>query len=105
MSFINERRQQFLTEGSYQKTKAGAIESVNLFSNQSSGIGDTLEDRWLYSKFIVANDTYNLLILSYTAGEPIDQLRYALENVVFSYENYLKALVEQNGDSNEMVFQ
>ena len=104
MSFINERRQQFLTEDSYRKTKLGTIESINLFKSQPSGIGDTLEDRWLYSKFIVANDTYNLLLLSYTAGESIDQLRYALENVIITYENYLQALVELSDDQNEMAF-
>ena len=104
MSFLAERRQQFLTEINFHGTRGLTLRVLqrqkdNLSKSEGADVGWHLS-MW----FGIAEGTFNNFILSYTAGESIDSLRYALENVVVAYENYLKALVESSGDSDDMAF-
>ncbi|ENX42867.1 PoNe immunity protein domain-containing protein [Acinetobacter sp. NIPH 2100] len=104
MSFLTERRQQFLTEANFHGTRDLTLRVMqrqkdNLSKSEGADVGWHLS-MW----FGIAEGTFNNFILSYTAGESIESLRYALENVVVAYENYLKALVQNSGDPNEMAF-
>ncbi|MGN5765002.1 PoNe immunity protein domain-containing protein [Acinetobacter calcoaceticus] len=104
MSFLTERRQQFLTEVNFHGTRDLTLrvmqrQKENLSKPEGSDVGWHLS-MW----FGIAEGTFNNFILSYTAGEPLENLRYALENVVVAYENYLKALVQSSGDTDEMAF-
>ncbi len=104
MSFLTERRQQFLTEANFHGTRDLTLRVMqrqkdNLSKSEGADVGWHLS-MW----FGIAEGTFNNFILSYTAGESIESLRYALENVVVAYENYLKELLQNSGDPNEMAF-
>ncbi|WP_227542614.1 PoNe immunity protein domain-containing protein [Acinetobacter wuhouensis] len=104
MDFDNKKRQQFLTETNFHATRDLTLRVLQRQKNNLSKPEGADEGWHLSMWFGIAEGTFNNFILSYTAGESIEQLRYTLENVIVSYENYLQALVEQSSDPNEMAF-
>lgn len=104
MSFIKNRRQKFLTESSFHRTRELTLDVIQIQKDNLS-ISEGNDEGWHLSMwFGIAEGTLSNFILSYTAGESLEILRCALENVVVAYENYLNALIENSGDPNEMAF-
>ncbi len=104
LQFHEKRRQQFLGERHYVTDLAALAEGINYFSNNPSGVGDSLAERWMWSWHTVAGHCFQELALRYTAGEPIEPLRAQLEEVVAAYERYGEHLWKYTGDRNEVVF-
>ncbi|MHC8361805.1 PoNe immunity protein domain-containing protein [Pseudomonas sp. LS2P72] len=91
------RRQKFIFDSYYQK-------SINLY--------DTTESRWI-GKTMQADSpsqekslrtgyfkeaAFNALLISYTAGEPIESLIPRLEKLIENYEIYQQALAVEEGE-------
>ena len=83
-----ERRQQFLTPQMYETLKAETLNTIETFKVNPTGVGDSLEERWVYSYAIVAENYLNLLLLEYTAGNSLPFIRSQLEIVIDYYEQY-----------------
>lgn len=104
MQFHEKRRQQFLGERHFINDTAASIDGIEYFSNNASGVGDTLDERWMWSRHTVAHYQFQSLCLRYTAGEPIEPLRGDLESVVAAFERYAELLWQHKADRNEPAF-
>ena len=82
MQFHEKRRQQFLGERHFIEDMKASIEGIRHFSSNPSGVGDTMDEKWMWSRHTVANYEFQSLCLRYTAGDPIEPLRGALEKVI-----------------------
>jgi hypothetical protein len=89
--FHETRRQQFMTEAFSAQQIARRRRMVAAFVQDLSAEETDAEGASLLMAS-AANDTYELLSLRYTAGEPIEQLRIELTGVIEAYERYQKAL-------------
>ena len=98
-AFHEKRRQQFLTETYTKEYERWLKESISLWL-QNLPEGDSEEEKISGAASLVADDTYQLFSLRYTAGEPLDVLREELTGVVEAYERYqqAKAAYEQIPD-------
>lgn len=90
-SFCDKRKQQFLAEDyarNYQHTLKQWNQDLreNLYRRELGLENISLEALQL------SENSYQLISLHYTAGEPIEELRSELSNVVDAYEKYQKAL-------------
>lgn len=104
MQFHEKRRQQFLGERHFIEDMKASIEGVRHFSSNPSGVGDTMDEKWMWSRHTVANYEFQSLCLRYTAGDPIEPLRGDLEKVIDAYERYADLLWQYRADRNEWVF-
>ena len=68
-------RQRYLSFNQYIKLKNETLGTIELFKIQPTGVGKSLHERWLYSKAIVAENSFLLWRLEYTAGKDIDDFR------------------------------
>ena len=98
-AFHEIRRQQFLTDSYTKEYEHWLRESISLW-RQNLPEGDSEEEKTSGAASLVANDTFQLFSLRYTAGEPLDVLREELTGVVEAYERYqqAKATYEQIPD-------
>jgi Domain of unknown function (DUF1911) len=86
------RRQVFLTTELYSAQKKQLKESIELWKSALVANGDSEAHRRALSLTVHAEDTYALLSLRFTAGEPLAELRSELTSVIEAYERYQKAL-------------
>ncbi|UZD54993.1 PoNi-like cognate immunity protein [Caldimonas aquatica] len=106
MEFHEIRRQQFLTQQYYLDQLKG-FEEV-LYGPE--GLEENLrsperEPGWHMSLARgAAYERFCRLLLRYTAGEAIEQLRLELEGVVAAYERYGELIWRETDDRNEVVF-
>jgi hypothetical protein len=91
LPFHERRRQQFLTENYYQVLAKHFGDSAAYWAANTPEADSPQEAKSLAAASI-ADDSFMLWILRYTAGEPIEQLRSELTSVVEAYERYQKAL-------------
>lgn len=102
--FHEKRRQVFLTEENFIKI----IESdKRILERQCHNLTlpEDGEHGWHVSLLNgIAESQLDTLILGYTAGESIEPMRYALEDVVAAYERYATKLREYEDDPNAMAF-
>jgi len=104
MAFHETRRQQFLGEDRYKEVVPILADSVLYFDKNPYGSGRDPAERDMLGRMSAAVDRLNLLLLHYTAGEPIEALRAELEEVVAAYERYGEHLWRYTVDRNEVVF-
>jgi hypothetical protein len=93
--FHETRRQQFMTEAFSAQQIARRRRMVAAFVEELTAEDTDAEGASLLMAS-AANDTYELLSLRYTAGEPIEQLRTELTGVIDAYERLQKTLAEYN---------
>jgi hypothetical protein len=104
VKFEQLRRQQFLSELSSGEVAAVLTESINYFSSNPYGSGRNQAERDMLGRMSGARDRLHLLLLQYTAGEPIESLRRDLEQVIVGFEQYGELLWSFTKDRNEPVF-
>ena len=102
-AFHEKRRQQFLTETYTKEYERWLKESVSLWL-QNLPEGDSEEEKISGAAWLVADDTYEIFSLRYTAGEPLDVLREELTGVVEAYERYQQALSLYEEEPDTAVF-
>ncbi|MBT0571855.1 DUF1911 domain-containing protein [Curvibacter sp. CHRR-16] len=95
--FIERRRQPFITEAySSQFQKIKRERSIPYFKSVLDEVRGVTSSEALQDKKdgynAIANALTDLLHLRYTAGEPIEQLRTELDEVVAAWEDYAKAV-------------
>ena len=106
MEFKDRRRQQFLGEAQYRY----AVESFERVVHGPEGLVRNLtlpesEPGWhMDLKRGIAWERFNLLLMHYTGGNPIELMRAELEQVVHAYEQYAPYLWKYLDDRNEPVF-
>ncbi|MBB3015338.1 PoNe immunity protein domain-containing protein [Cupriavidus alkaliphilus] len=105
VNFHERRRQQFLSESNYQRSLEEIPKGIDLFESTPAGSGSSEAEGWLISYRMVAFDLFNLLVLRYTGGEPIEPMRAELEKVVVAHERATKQLRMYYEDPNAIGFQ
>ena len=105
MNFHEKRRQQFLSERTYQELLRIREETAAYFAIHPFGSGESDLHRHSLARRSVAHDLMEILTVRYTAGEAIEPLRDELERVVVAYERYGELLWQWTKDRNEPVFQ
>ena len=91
--FNEKRRQMFLSQSYYENMEPYFSTSPTHYKDEANlPMGDTPEQQRSLAASSIADDLYDLLSLHYTAGEPLDDLRKELEDVVAAYEEYQKYL-------------
>lgn len=106
MDFSDKRRQQFLGERQY----LNALESFEEVVYGADGLVDNLrkdDDPPGWHKNLahgIASERFDLLLMHYTGGDPIEPMRAELEQVVHAYEQYAPYLWKYLDDRNEPVF-
>ena len=92
LNFTEQRRQQFLTEEYYLKTKEYNEEGIPLYLESDAFEDDQYNcgeaSRWQSITWIY----HSLLYLHYTVGKPIDELSDFLEKTINGYEKQSEAL-------------
>lgn len=104
MEFHLKRRQQFLGETRYRSELDRLPASIAYFSANPVGSGSNALHRDALARQTSAEERVDLLVLHYTAGDPIEPLRTALEEVVAAYERYGEYLWKYRNDRNEAAF-
>lgn len=87
--FSNRRRQRFISEPYFKWLSGFSVESIDKWSKILPANGSE-EEKQATAASIRAEDRFELLLLRYTAGEPIAPMREELTNVVAEYEQYAK---------------
>ena len=92
-NFIHNRRQQFLTEDYYIGTKVELKDAIiDYLSEPNNDDNSTIEEGWEDSYFLASQSMFNLFLLEYTAGFPLDVLRNNLDDLVTIFEIYSEKL-------------
>lgn len=104
MQFQEKRRQQFLNENHYKEVLPILEESISYFSSNPYGSGRDEGERDMLGRVTAAHERFQLFLMRYTAGEPIEPLRAELEEVIAAYERYGEYLWQYTRDRNEVVF-
>jgi hypothetical protein len=102
MESVFERRQQFLSQAYFGSKNQGWQETIRRWSNELP-FGDSIEEQKSLAAADVADYSFKLLVLFYTAGLPIEQLRDQLDIVIAAYEKYAIALREYEQSSTYPV--
>ena len=103
MEFQQKRRQQFLGESAYAKALA-------FYERSEKELLQNLNENREYPDSVmrvsrtIAFDKFFRLVLRYTGGAAISELRQELEGVVAAYEAHGDALWTATADRNESVF-
>ena len=106
MDFNEKRRQVFLGEKQYQF----ALSSYQEVVHGPDGLLNNLkkpDDPPGWHKSLMqglGDERFNLLLMHYTAGDPIEPLRVQLGEVIEDYERYAPYLWAYMNDRNEPVF-
>jgi hypothetical protein len=87
--FSNRRRQRFISEPYYDFWSKYYSEAIERWATQLPKNG-TEEERHAHAAARRAESRFALMLLRYTAGEPIVELREQLEGVVSAYEEYAR---------------
>ncbi|MBU9360754.1 DUF1911 domain-containing protein [Burkholderia multivorans] len=85
--FSNQRRQRFISEPYYKWLSGFQANSIEEWSRILPANGSE-EQKRAGAAFFRAESRFELLLLQYTAGEPIAPMREELDNVVTEYEQY-----------------
>jgi Domain of unknown function (DUF1911) len=104
VKFEELRRQQFLGERRSGEVAAVLRESITYFSSNPYGSGRDKTERDMLGRMTASRDRFNLLLLGYTAGAPIEPVRRNLEEVIAGFEQYGEMLWNYTNDRNEVVF-
>lgn len=106
MSFTDQRRQRFLQESSYQEAQAFFQRVVYGPSGLLHNLSQPEDEAGWHQALLrsLARERFELMLIRYTAGEPIESLRNQLEEVLASYERYGTRLWDETADRNEAVF-
>lgn len=89
MAFKNERRQRFLAENHYQEFSGGLAETIK---RREEGLTteDSLIPKAISSfKWRIATSKLELLLLDYTAGISLFELRSQLPGVIQAFDSYI----------------
>ena len=93
MDFDHKKRQQFLTEEYYIETKVELKDViVDYLSEPNNDDNSTIEEGWEDSYFLASQSMFNLFVLEYTAGCPLEVLRNNLDDLVTIFEIYSEKL-------------
>jgi len=98
--FHERRRQQFITE-QYFSTMLSMTKSWVENMRLNLGRSELGDENLSLEAGTLAGQEYELLSLSYTAGEPIAPLRAELEKIVSAYERYAEFKKIHEQDDNE----
>lgn len=101
--FVEQRRQKFAVDAHANFWREYLSSRISKRQTELPG-GDSIEERRSLGAADIADDSYCLISLNYTAGKPIEPLRSELESVVVAYERYMLALREYEQDPNYPVF-
>jgi hypothetical protein len=104
MSFEQKRRQQFLSASSHKAARAFYREDFEYFTKHPYGTGESQEHKESLGRRAAANSRFHLLLLDYTAGEPLDVLRSDLGDVIAAFERYAQSLWSLTKSRDEPVF-
>ena len=105
MDFDHKKRQQFLTEEYYIETKVELKDViVDYLSEPNNDDNSTIEEGWEDSYFLASQSMFNLFVLEYTAGCPLEVLRNNLDDLVTIFEIYSEKLRLFKKDKNEPAF-
>lgn len=106
MEFHEKRRQQFLGENYYREQLRQFADVLHGEEGLEANLLTPERSRGWYAELQrgIGFELFNRMLLRYTAGEPIEQVRLELEQVVVAYERYGQRLWAQFGDRNEVVF-
>uniref|UniRef100_UPI002AC3302C PoNe immunity protein domain-containing protein n=1 Tax=Paraburkholderia bannensis TaxID=765414 RepID=UPI002AC3302C len=90
MSFSKTRRQKFLGEKDYSINEKGYNNRIRLSqealaSTKPKAPGADSSHRWS-----IASDSLELLLLNYTAGKPIEELRERFPEVIKRFDTYIE---------------
>lgn len=107
MSFNTIRRQQFLVEPYVQDQLAQFDAVLNDQDGLKANLHQPEAQRGWHASLArgVGFETFNRLLLSYTAGEDCALLRVELDSVVAAYERYGTLLWKDTQDRDEPVFE
>lgn len=94
--FHERRRQPFLAESYYNNIQELLTSWISEGRNNLSRLELGLENLSL-DALTLANNSFELFSLHYTAGAPIEELRSDLTGVIEAYEHYQKALAAYEG--------
>lgn len=103
-AFDARRRQPWLSERTYQEAAPVAQGIAEHFATHPHGTGATRSQRDMLARLTVANTLWDLLLLRYTAGEPIDEMRSSLERVVEAYEAFALEMRAHQRDPDAATF-
>jgi Domain of unknown function (DUF1910). len=81
LEFKFNRRQQFLDESYYKSTRSELVSAIESFLSESNNDED-IEAGWVDSYSIASRYQFDLFILDYTAGKPIEYLRLEFDKVI-----------------------
>ncbi|MEM5421787.1 PoNe immunity protein domain-containing protein [Paraburkholderia ferrariae] len=87
--FSNRRRQRFISEQYFEWLSGVLTGSIDTWSNNLPANG-TEDSKRAIAASLRANNRFALLLLRYTAGEPIAPLRSELDHIVADFEEYAK---------------
>lgn len=104
MNFQAKRRQKFLSEENYRLALVEIPQGIELLRSGPAGSGASQAEGWLISYRMIASDLFNLLVLKYTGGEPLEGLCDDLERVVVAYESATRQLRDFHKDPNVIGF-
>ncbi|MEC3766282.1 MULTISPECIES: PoNe immunity protein domain-containing protein [Cupriavidus] len=104
MNFQAKRRQKFLSEENYHLALAEIPQGIELLRSGPAGSGASQAEGWLISYRMIASDLFNLLVLKYTGGEPLEDLCDDLERVVVAHESATRQLRDYHQDPNAIGF-
>ncbi|WP_322052953.1 PoNe immunity protein domain-containing protein [Paraburkholderia bannensis] len=87
--FSNRRRQRFISEPYYTWLSGNLVQSIDKLSRILPANGSD-EQKLATAASFRASDRFELLMLRYTAGEPIALLRAEMDGIVAEYEQAVK---------------
>ncbi|PVY79548.1 uncharacterized protein DUF1911 [Cupriavidus alkaliphilus] len=104
MNFQANRRQKFLSEENCRLALDEIPLAIEQFKSGPAGSGVSPAEGWLISYRMMAFDLFNLLVLKYTGGEPVEALHGDIDGVVEAYEAAIQQLRKYRGDPNAIGF-
>lgn len=95
--FPSRRRQRFISEQYFNWLSAFQVKSIEKWTH-TLPVNGTVAVKRATAAWLRATDQFELMMLKYTAGEPIAKMRHELEAVVYAYEEYAS---RQRGARND----
>ncbi len=87
--FSNRRRQRFISEQYFKRWSDFGLENIETWSRILPANGSEKSKRAIAAS-LRADSRFRLLLLQFTAGEPIAPMREELDRIVADYEEYAK---------------
>lgn len=91
------RRQKFIFDSYYQKSIKLYDETESRWENETMQADNPAQEKALRTGYF-KESAFNALLISYTAGEPIETLLPRLEKLITCYEIYQNALALEDGE-------